>query len=505
LELNLHLLLPEFILAGAAFAVIVVDLLTRPERRALPAALTAALGFAAALAAVLWLRPDGNALAVADSARPGLFVTAWRSDAFSLFFRGLVAGGGLLLVLLAIPYTRRLDRGHGEFHALILIAALGVMLVSGVQDLLSLFVCLELVTINSFVLAAFKRNDLSSTEAGLKYLVVGAVSTAFLLLGVAFVYGATGSVSFDRLAEALGRGIDPLLGAGVVLLLTGLLFKVGGVPFQVWMPDVYQGAPTPVTAFLSTASKSAGIVLLLRLAQTAFLPSLASPDAFPWDLLLGVVAAATLVFGTLGAIAQRSVKRFFAYSSIGHAGWLLMGVAAVASGGAGLWQEATAAVLFYLLAFFFTNLTAFAVIVLVGGAAGSHESEAYSGLARRSPFLAFAMLLSLLSLAGVPPLSGFFGKFLVLKALVADGSTGCFVLAFLGAAAVAVSLYFYLLWIKQMFVVEAPVPEADVRIRVGGWSRAVLVVGILAMLVMGVFMGPFYDWAQSGAASLSLR
>jgi NADH-quinone oxidoreductase subunit N len=360
-----------------------------------------------------------------------------------------------------------------------------------------------LVTINSFVLAAFKRNDLRSTEAGLKYLVIGALSTAFLLLGVAFVYGATGSVSFDRLSHAVSVGLDPLLAVGLVLVTTGLLFKTGGVPFHVWMPDVYQGAPSPVTAFLSTASKAAGVVLLLRVAQAAFLPSAAGTASFPWDALLGVVAAATLLFGILGAIPQRSVKRLFAYSSIGHAGYLLMGVAAVASGAGGAWTDATAAILFYLLAFFFTNLTAFAVIVLVGGASGTHEADAYAGLSKRSPFVAFAMLLALLSLAGVPPLSGFFGKFLILKSLIVDGSTGFFVLAFLGSVGVVVSLYFYLLWIKQIYVVE-PLADRDApAIRVGASSRVVLALGIAAMLVMGVFQGPFYEWARQAAASLA--
>ncbi len=232
-----------------------------------------------------------------------------------------------------------MDRGHGEFYGLLLFALLGVMLVSGVSDLLSLFVCLELVTISSYVLAAFQRTDLKSTEAGLKYLVIGAISSAILLMGIALTYGAVGDVSFDAVAAVLSGAEPPslLLIAGLVLVVVGILFKVGAVPFHVWIPDVYEGAPSPVTAFLSTASKAAGVLLLLRLAQSVFIPWAKSPWAATnhgllWVWIFGVIAAVTLIFGLFGALPQRGMKRFFGYSSIGHAGYLLMGIAAVAAG-----------------------------------------------------------------------------------------------------------------------------------------------------------------------------
>jgi NADH-quinone oxidoreductase subunit N len=509
LELNLRVMLPEFAVVAAGLGVLLAELLLPPGRRSVAAAASAAVGLGLALFLLLVVRPEGVALrVVAEGGRfDGHMLTGWRSDPFALFTRGLAAAGGLLVVLLSMPYTRRLDRGHGEFYALLLFAVTGVMLVSGVSDLLSLFMCLELVTISSYVLAAFKRNDLGSTEAGLKYLVVGALSSAVLLLGIAFVYGAVGEVSFSAIAAVVADP-DPsplLLTLGLVLLVTGILFKVGGVPFHVWIPDVYQGAPSPVTAFLSTGSKLAGVVLLVRLAEAVFVPAAAGPGgALLWVWFLGGISVVTLLFGILSAVPQRNLKRLFAYSSIGHAGYLLMGAAAIVAHGG--WEEgargAATAILYYLLAFFFTNLTAFAVIVLVSGSTGGlHEAAAYRGLHRRQPLLALAMALALLSLAGVPPLSGFFGKFLILSSLVQGGLLE---LAFVGALGVAVSLYFYLLWIREMYAKE-PDPDLLARpIRVGPWAGTVLAVGIVAMLAMGIVMGPFYGWAEWAARSLGL-
>ncbi|MFV1959815.1 MAG: NADH-quinone oxidoreductase subunit N [Planctomycetota bacterium] len=375
------------------------------------------------------------------------------------------------------------------------------MLVSGVSDLLTLFICLELVTITSYVLAAFKRNDPASTEAGLKYLLVGAVSSAALLFGIALVYGAVGEVAFEPIAQAVkAASPSPLLVSGLVLVVAGLLFKVGGVPFHIWIPDVYEGAPSPVTAFLSTCSKAAGLVLLLRLSQAVFLPAAGTAMGPFWVWVLGTIAVVTLLFGIFSAIPQRSIKRLFGYSSIGHAGYLLMGLTALAAAGSEQDVSGATAILYYLLAFFFTNLTAFTVIVLVSGATGSrHDVTSYRGLWRRSPFLAFAMTLALLSLAGVPPLSGFFGKFLILTAVV---QKDLIVLAVIGALGVVVSLYFYMLWIREIFVKPPEPVLEDAGVPISPWARVVLGVGMLAIVVMGVYMGPFYAWAEAAARSL---
>ena len=275
---------------------------------------------------------------VVDEARVGgavqeVLITGWSSDVFSIYCRAVILVGGLLLMLLSVRYLKRMDRGHGEFSAILLFALLGVMLLSGVNDMLSFFICLELVTISAYILAAFKRNDLRSTEAGLKYLVIGAVSTALLLLGIAFVYGQTGSLSWEAVALAIQGGASSMfLWLGVGLIVAGLLFKIGGVPFHIWIPDVYQGAPTPVTAFLATASKAAGLIVMLRFVYVA-MPG--GVGGVTWVPILSLLAVATLLFGSLGAIPQRNLKRMLAYSGIGHAGYLLMGFVAMAAAAQG--------------------------------------------------------------------------------------------------------------------------------------------------------------------------
>jgi NADH-quinone oxidoreductase subunit N len=488
-ELNLHLLLPEVVATVAALLAVTADLLVRSARRpSLPPAIAAA-GCAAALAVVLLDGRSGSALS-------GSFV----ADAFSRYARALAYAGGLLVVGVAAPYTRRMDRGHGEFYGLLLLALVGVALVAGVADFVSLFVALELVTVLSYVLAAFKRNDPRSTEAGLKYLVVGAVSSAVLLFGIALVYGAAGSLGFaavsDHVADA---GFSPLLAVGTALVLGGLFFKTAAVPFQVWAPDVYQGAPTPVTAFLTSLSKSAGFVLLLRLVTVIVVPAAESGSTGPWVTFFGVVAVATLLFGNLGAIPQRDVKRLLAYSSIGHAGYLMMGVAAVAAAESPAQaRDAGTAVLFYLLAYYVTVLAAFAVVGAVSAATKGHDMPRdYAGLARRSPFLGFAMLLALLSLAGVPPLAGLVGKLLVFYAVV---DRGLLPLALVGAAAVVVSLYYYLLLAKQMYVRRGTEEEAPIAVSPA--TRLVLWGSMAAMLAVGIYPGPAY--AAAAAASRAL-
>ncbi len=500
IDLNLHLLLPELILLAAGFAAIVTELILPADRRAVATAYTSLLGLIVALGLLLFRPAEGVAMQVMATGADGSshMVTGWVADGFAHYVRALVVFTGILVVLLSMTYTKRMDKGHGEFYALILFALFGVMLVSGVTDLLNLFVSLELVTITAFILAAFKRTDLRSAEAGLKYLVIGAVSTGILLLGIAFLYGHTGSLSFAAIGAASG---GPLLYVGLALLLTGLLFKVGGVPFHVWIPDVYQGAPTPVTAFLATASKTAGLVLAIKVTDSMLKGSGLRGHELSWVAIIGAVAVVTLLFGTLAAIPQRNIKRMLGYSSIGHAGYMLMGIAALAAAGPEAGDKPISALLFYLLAYAFTSATAFAVIVLVGASSGTHESSGYMGLAKRSPFLAFAMALSLLSLAGVPPMSGFFGKFLILTAAV-EGKL--VVLALVGAVGVVISLYFYLCWIRDMYMREPVEGASTAPIRVAWSSSLVIWIGIAGMLAMGIAMGPFHGWAEKAAQALGV-
>lgn len=500
MNLDLYLLFPEIIVVATALACVAVDILVTPARRLRLVPLTAALGLAVALVVLLFDRREGAAV-----------YGHYTVDAFARFTRTIAVAGGLLLVAIAAPYTKRMDRGHGEFYALLLLALTGVLLVSGVADLMSLFVSVELITISSYVLAAFKRQDPRSTEAGLKYLVVGAVSSAFLLFGIALVYGGVGAVDFAAIkAHVAGKGAGALLSLGTVLVFMGLFFKASAVPMQVWAPDVYEGAPSPVTGFLSSLSKSAGFVLLLRTVQVLVVPTagplgLGAPTG-PWGTFLGVIAGLTLLYGNLGAIAQRDVKRLLAYSSIGHAGYLLMGVTVVAAAGTpALRQEGAAAVLVYLLSYYVTTLTAFAVVTAVSAEGRGHDAAtSYAGLSRRSPLLAFAMLLALLSLAGVPPLAGLIGKFLVFFAVVDTAKTmpGLTALGVVGALSVVFSLYFYLLLIREMYAKPPVDGDAALPLRPAFAHRVAVFAGIGALLVLGIFWGPVLAAANEAAAAL---
>ena len=495
-DLHLDLLLPEILLVLGGLAAVTVDLLWGAKRANL-VPWVAGGALVAALLVLVVGQPEGRAV-----------LGHWSSDPFSRFVRAIACGGGALLVLVSAAYTRRMDRGHGEFYGLLLFAILGVLLVSGVTDLMGMFVSLELVTITSYVLAAFKRNDVRSTEAGLKYLVVGAVSSAMLLFGIALVYGASGTVDFETLSSHVaGKGFAPLLGLGTGLVFVGLFFKVSAVPFQVWAPDVYQGAPSPVTAFLTSLSKSAGFVLLLRIVAVLVVPSAGTAAGEGWLQFFAVVAGLTLLYGNLGAIPQKDVKRLLAYSSIGHAGYMLLGVVAIVAAPDEVVRRAGAtAVLVYLLAYYLTTITAFAVVVVVSGLGRGHDAgTAYAGLHRRSPLLALALLLALLSLAGVPPMAGLIGKFLAFYALVAAAAThpSLVALGVIGVLGVVISLYFYLLLIREIYAKEpAEGGTADARITVPVSSRVAIAIGVFAMIGLGIWWEPVHTAASRAADAL---
>lgn len=317
----------------------------------------------------------------------------------------------------------------------------------------------------------------------MKFFVIGGVSTGTLLYGISFVYGATGSVDFQDVAASLlnREPTDPALVLGMVLVLVGVFFKIAAVPFHVWIPDVYEGAPTPVAAFLSVGSKAAGFALLIRVLLE---PMLAMKSS--WSVLLAVLAAVTLCFGNLAAIPQRNIKRLLGYSSIGQAGYLLVGVAAANELGIG-------SVLFYLLAYLFSNLMAFFVVVIVSNTIASDEIDNYAGLWHRSPLLAAALTIGLLSLAGVPPLACFFGKFIILGAAVQEGLIW---LAAVGAVNIVISLYYYLLVVKRLYMWEAKDPRPVPVTFVTRWTLA---MAMAAVVLIGVYPSPFLEWSLTAA------
>jgi NADH-quinone oxidoreductase subunit N len=477
-DLNVSYMSIDIGVAALAIAVLLLDLfLPREQKGAL--GWVAGLGLAALLAASFLVQEK------ADTALGGLYLL----DGFAIFFKKVFAIIGILIVILARGYIQRIDDdAQGEFYVLGLFALVGMMLVASVGNFMSLFVSLELITVSFYVLVAFKRTDALSVEAGLKYIILGALASGFLLFGIALLFGATGQVQFALVRNVLqaspdiaGR-VDFLLGA--ILIVSGLGFKIAAVPFHVWAPDVYMGAPTPVTAFLSVGSKAAGFILLLRVVT-----AIGGAMGEKLSLVLAILAAITVFYGNLAAIPQRNIKRLLGYSTIGHAGYLLMGVAVMDAMG-------TSAVLYYLLGYVFTNLAAFFVIVGFSTATRSHAIEAYAGLSKRSPMMAACLTISMLSLAGIPPLAGFFGKFLVLAA-VAEKMIW---LVAVGAVNVVISMYYYLCVIKAMYVHE---PKSEEPVTLALPLKVALIACVVLIMVIGIFQGPFVDATMSVARALA--
>jgi NADH-quinone oxidoreductase subunit N len=422
----------------------------------------------------------------------------YRFDAFALYFKRLFLLALAMVLVMSAEFSDRIETSVAEFYALLMFCAAGMLILASANDFILLFVALELVTITFYVLASYQRRQVASLEAGTKYLILGALSSGFTVYGIAYIFGTTGTTNFDSLSHQLSVISGQPTAAftfGMLLVLTGLGFKIASVPFQVWVPDVYQGAPTPVTAFLAVGSKAAGFALLLRVLFAGLLPVQGT-----WAMLLLVLSAATLLYGNLGAIPQRNIKRLLGYSSIGHAGYMLMGIAAVNAMGAG-------AVMFYLGQYAFTNLCAFLAIVAVTNATHSDEISDFSGLGKRSPILGLALFLSMMSLAGVPPLSGFFGKFQLFAAVIERARTDWhyYVLAGIGAAAVVISLYFYLGVGRAIYLQEAKDPAKAGPIPVSGPMRVALYICMAAMLGLGIFQRPLVDAAIAASSSFGLR
>jgi NADH-quinone oxidoreductase subunit N len=418
-----------------------------------------------------------------------LFHGMYRLDAFALFFKRLFLLATAFVLLMGAEFAERFETGVAEFYALVLLAATGMLIIASVNHFILLFVALELVTITFYILTSFLRRQTQSLEAGTKYLILGALSSGFTVYGIAYIFGTTGTTNFDKLAELLKAGASgSAFTLGMLLVLTGLGFKIASVPFQIWAPDVYQGAPTPVTAFLAVGSKAAGFALLLRVMLAGLLPVSAV-----WMPVLLVLSAATLVYGNLGAISQRNIKRLLGYSSIGHAGYLLMGVAAANELG-------SQAVMFYLAQYAFTNLCAFLVIIAVG----REEIPAFAGLGRRSPILGLALLFALASLAGIPPLSGFFGKFQLFAAVIQAAQTDgrYYVLALIGAGAVVVSLFYYLNVARAIYIEQA-VDASPIPVSLP--MRAGLYVCMIAMIGLGIYQQPLVKAATLAAGVFGLR
>ncbi|MBI2506504.1 MAG: NADH-quinone oxidoreductase subunit N [Candidatus Latescibacteria bacterium] len=418
-----------------------------------------------------------------------LYSGMYRLDEFALFSKRLFLLATVLALALAAEFSPRLEGGGAEQYVITLLAAIGMLLIGSVNDFALLFVALELITISFYVLTSYLRRQLPSLEAGTKYLIIGALSGSLTMYGISYLFGATGATNLDQVAASLRQqgGGGGIFLFGMVLVLLGLSFKLAAFPGQMWAPDVYQGAPAPVTAFLAVGSKAAGFVLLMRLLYTGFLGAHQI-----WGPLVLWAAAITLLYGNLGALFQHNLKRLLGYSSIAHAGYLLLGVAALNSLGA-------AALLFYLVQYAFTVMCAFLAIIALGRATGSEELESCAGLHRRSPLLAVALVISMLSLAGLPPLAGFFGKLLLLLAIFerVDGLNSYMVVALLTSGGVLISFYYYFGVARAVYLEEGASAQA---ISLNGATRLGLIFCIGAILILGIYQRPLFEAAIDAVA-----
>ena len=494
---DLFLISPLLALAALAMLVIVVDLLTR--RTGLLVGVSF-VGLAAPAALSVWQLVSLSSSGQSELMAEGSVVLYTLSiDRFALFFNFLILAAVGLVVLVSNDYVRRMERLQGEYFGLMLLSATGMMLLVAADELITMYIALELTTLPLAALAAFLPNGRSS-EAGMKFLIIGAVSSALMLYGMALIYGFTGSTRLDEIAVALAgsssSGIIPFgsmaVLLAVVLLLAGFGFKMSAAPFQMWVPDVYEGAPTPMVAFLSVASKAAAFALVLRVFYIGF-------DALwdDWWVLLAGLAALSMTIGNLVAIAQRNIKRLFGYSTIAHAGYILVGVAAITVG-----TEETfgpSSVLFYLAAYTAANLTAFFAIVSIGNRINSDEIEDYAGMLRRAPFLAITLALALVALIGLPPTSVFIAKIHIFAAAINTEQPLMIVLVIIGVVNSVVSAYYYLRVIKVMFLQPAINTE---RLGASWPVNVALGVAALCMLWLGVAPGAILDAAERAVVVL---
>lgn len=472
--IDVYAILPIVVLSVFGIAIMVLEPFLAPKNRV-------ALGwlaFAGTLLAGLAIVP------MREHAGPA-YSNLWIVDDYSIFFHVLFIFIAAMTTLISIDYLRRENLHHGEYYALLLFATAGMLVMAGSNELMMIFIGLEILSIATYVMAGFRRTDLRSNEAALKYFLLGSFASAFFLYGVALIFGAAGSTNLISISAALTR---PEIQTGLVylsaaLILVALCFKVAVAPFHIWAPDVYEGAPTPITGFMSVGPKAAGFAVLFRVFVTAF-PVIQDR----WTEVMFVLAAATMILGNVVAVVQPNIKRMLAYSSIAHAGYIA--VAFTANTGRG-----SAAALFYTLAYATMTLGAFAIVTLLGrGAEAKVKLTDYAGLATKRPGLAALLSLFLLSLAGVPGTAGFAGKFFIFRSAVESNLTG---LAVIGVLTTVVSFYYYLYVIVQMYMKEPSEDFSDARITPG--LTTALLVAAAGTLYLGVLPAKILEWTAAAA------
>jgi NADH-quinone oxidoreductase subunit N len=490
-DLNLAYTWPVLSLALGATFLLIADLFVPKDRKEIT-------GWLAIAGLVVSFILNLGAYNMTEDAFFGMF----RVDPFSAFLNIVALLGAFISILISIDYIKRTGLERGEFYALILFTTSGIMLMGHANDLVVVFVALELLSIPLYIMAALRYPDPKSEESGMKYLVLGAFASAFLVFGSALIYGATGTTSFPAILASVNDGVvaangsQTLLLVGTALVLVGLGFKVAAVPFHMWTPDVYEGAPTPVTAFMSVGAKIGGFAALLRLFIVA-LPTLVigSSEGAAWQITVALIAAATLILGNFVAIAQTNIKRLLAYSSIAHAGYIMMAVAA--GGTAGIGDQAAQAALVYLMAYMFTNLGAFAIALAIERDDGTGtEVDRFVGLFHSKPLLAVIMAVFMLSLTGIPLTAGFMGKWLVFQATI---ESGLIWLAVIGVLTSVVSAYYYVGIIVRMFLQDG---EGDPAAGATNYVNWAIYITFAGTLLLGIFPALIVNLAQPVAIAL---
>ena len=403
------------------------------------------------------------------------FTDSYIVDHLSIFFTCIFTLSSTLAILLSAEYNERNGMKAGEYYSLILLCTVGMIVLASSTDMIMIFLGIEIVSICLYVLAGFRRDDPVSNEAALKYFLLGAFATGFLLYGMTLIYGSTGSTNIFKIAEFIktNDSSSPLMLMGIVLLVIGFGFKVAAVPFHMWAPDVYHGSPTPVTAFMAVGPKAAAFAAFFRVFKEG-IPNMAAN----WEILLCIVAVLSMFVGNLGAIMQTNIKRMLAFSSISHAGYLIIAVIAKSSlAGSGL--------LFYMLTYAFTTFGAFGIVILLGRKGEENlELENYSGLAYKHPVLALSMTVFLLSLGGLPPFAGFVAKFYIFSAAIEEGFVTLVIIAVLNSA---ISFYYYLKVVVFMYMKE---PAGEFQISLTPMTVFVVIIGIIGTVELGIYPDP---------------
>jgi NADH-quinone oxidoreductase subunit N len=483
---ELRLLAPELSLLGFALAVILLDLFIK-QKKVLAAVSIAGVIISAGFAVAMWGAPS-----------VAIFYRMLAVDNFALFFKLLFLAAAGLIILASQDYVSKFERFQGEYYALVLVSAVGMMLLAAAADLITIYVALELSSISLYVLASFLK-DQKSTEAGLKYLLLGAVASAVLLYGMALVFGFTGVTCLMYVADFVqgmpGAGLlnNPALLLGIILLAAGFGFKIACFPFQMWVPDVYEGAPTPITAYLSVASKAAGFAVILRV----FFVGLGSPDwlSLNWGMLFAILSAITMTVGNIVAIVQTNIKRMLGYSSIAQAGYLMVGLATVgmAAGNDALGQSG---LLFFLMSYAVTNLGAFIAVIAISNKIDSDVIDDYTGMGKRAPLIALALSLCLISLIGLPPTAGLIAKIYIFSGAVQHGLLWLVIVAVINSC---VSAFYYLRVVKVMWL---GVPASEEKVPSSWALRTALLLCCLFVLLLGVIPGGFIGIAEAAARIL---